>query len=300
MKTWPICVYHKNCLDGIAAAWVVWKYFHGEVALVPCGYGDEPPDVTDRDIIIVDFSFSLPVMKRLLSACRSMVWIDHHKSALEGLGELLEHDTFQRLQTMTGVSSSGCGLAWDFYFPNEPLPNPLTFIQDRDLWKFELPYTKQVTAALFNEDLTVDLINYAVDSFKDARSTYSCELLATGRALLQAQGRQVKQLVETNLRYMQVGSHVVPVVNAPYFLASEVGNYLVTRDNPFFAATYHDTAKGRFFSLRSSDRGLDVAEVAKLYGGGGHRNAAGFSRPAGWEGEPTAADNLLNGLRREA
>ena len=30
------------------------------------------------------------------------------------------------------------------------------------------------------------------------------------------------------------------------------------------------------FSLRSSDDGADVAEVAKQYGGGGHRNAAGF------------------------
>ena len=44
-----------------------------------------------------------------------------------------------------------------------------------------------------------------------------------------------------------------------------------------FAACYWDTPKGRVFSLRSSDDGADVSEVAKQYGGGGHRNASGFT-----------------------
>jgi len=37
-----------------------------------------------------------------------------------------------------------------------------------------------------------------------------------------------------------------------------------------------DTPEGRVFSLRSNDEGVDVSEVAKQYGGGGHRNASGF------------------------
>ena len=44
-----------------------------------------------------------------------------------------------------------------------------------------------------------------------------------------------------------------------------------------FAVCYWDTLQGRVFSLRSTDDGMDVSEIAKQYGGGGHRNAAGFT-----------------------
>lgn len=43
-----------------------------------------------------------------------------------------------------------------------------------------------------------------------------------------------------------------------------------------FAACYWDTPTGRVFSLRSTDEGMDVSVIASQYGGGGHRNAAGF------------------------
>jgi len=43
-----------------------------------------------------------------------------------------------------------------------------------------------------------------------------------------------------------------------------------------FAACYMDTPEGRVYSLRSSDDGLDVGEIAKKFGGGGHKHAAGL------------------------
>lgn len=46
-----------------------------------------------------------------------------------------------------------------------------------------------------------------------------------------------------------------------------------------FAGCYWDTPKGRVFGLRSTDEGVDVSEIAKQFGGGGHRNAAGFTVP---------------------
>jgi nanoRNase/pAp phosphatase (c-di-AMP/oligoRNAs hydrolase) len=59
--------------------------------------------------------------------------------------------------------------------------------------------------------------------------------------------------------------------------ASDAGNIL--SEGRAFAATYYDTDKSRVFSLRSSKGGVDVGEVAKLFGGGGHKHAAGFSVP---------------------
>ena len=57
-------------------------------------------------------------------------------------------------------------------------------------------------------------------------------------------------------------------------MSSDAGHEL-GKGRPF-AACYWDTPDGRVFSLRSSADGADVSEVAKQYGGGGHRNASGF------------------------
>jgi uncharacterized protein len=76
---------------------------------------------------------------------------------------------------------------------------------------------------------------------------------------------------------MVIGGFDVPVANLPYTLSSDAG-HLMAQNEPF-AACYWDTPDGRVFSLRSSDAGQDVSAVAKSYGGGGHRNAAGFQVP---------------------
>lgn len=272
----------------MAAAWVVWKHLKGQVELVACAYRDSVPYIMGRDVIIVDFSFNLEDMKNILNKCRTLTWIDHHKTALESLPELSAHDLevqHGKLITYTGLHQSGCGLAWSYYFPDEPLPNPLTFIEDRDLWRFALPYTKPVTTALYNHELTVGFIDHVVESFSDPLSTFAAELVGRGTELLRAQQRQVDMVMATNLRHLIIGGKRVPVCNAPFFMASDLGHALVSKLNPPFAATYHDTLDKRIFSLRSHDDGDDVSAVAKKYGGGGHRNAAGFSVPLGWEGE---------------
>ena len=83
---------------------------------------------------------------------------------------------------------------------------------------------------------------------------------------------------------MRIGGALVPVVNAPHFMASDVGNALAQEAS--FGATYFDNAEGkRVFSLRSVLNGADVSRVAAGYGGGGHVHAAGFQMPLGWEGD---------------
>ncbi len=70
---------------------------------------------------------------------------------------------------------------------------------------------------------------------------------------------------------------MMPVANLPYFFSSEAGHILAEGEP--FAACYWDTPEGRTFSLRSTDGGIDVSEVATQYGGGGHAAAAGFWVP---------------------
>jgi len=84
----------------------------------------------------------------------------------------------------------------------------------------------------------------------------------------------VAELVGVCKRRMVIGGHDVPVASLPYTLTSDAGA-LMAQGEPF-AACYWDTTEHRNFSLRATDEGLDVADIAAQYGGGGHAKASGF------------------------
>jgi nanoRNase/pAp phosphatase (c-di-AMP/oligoRNAs hydrolase) len=69
---------------------------------------------------------------------------------------------------------------------------------------------------------------------------------------------------------------VIDLVNAPPMYSSDIGSIIAKEK--VFGGTYYDTATHREFSLRSVGD-FDVSEIAKSFGGGGHKNAAGFKVP---------------------
>ena len=78
----------------------------------------------------------------------------------------------------------------------------------------------------------------------------------------------------------EIAEHKPMVANCPPMFASEVGHALLDAhpDAPF-AATYYENDKRVMWSLRSRDERQDVSAIASKFGGGGHRNAAGFGVP---------------------
>ncbi|HEY9460031.1 MAG TPA: phosphoesterase, partial [Paralcaligenes sp.] len=80
----PICIYHGKCADGFTAAWAV-KCALGDIEFYPGVYQEPPPEVTGRDVIIVDFSYKRPVLVEMAAVARSILVLDHHKTAAEDL-----------------------------------------------------------------------------------------------------------------------------------------------------------------------------------------------------------------------
>ena len=65
--TWKpdIMIYHANCADGFGAAWAAWMRWGDEVEYFPCAYGQEPPDVSGKHVMIGAFSFKRDVLHSL-------------------------------------------------------------------------------------------------------------------------------------------------------------------------------------------------------------------------------------------
>jgi oligoribonuclease NrnB/cAMP/cGMP phosphodiesterase (DHH superfamily) len=291
----PLCIYHGKCADGFTAAWIVSRAL-GDVDFHPGVYGQEPPDCTGRDVVMVDFSYKRPVLEEIFRKANSLLILDHHKTAAEdlagyrapyggaGWNRHLDNVYQDRCENcpqpyaLFDMERSGAQIAWDF-FELGPRPNLVDYVGDRDLWRFALPRSRAVNAFIFAHEYTfanwdhLELLMFdGIDSVADM-----------GGAIEKKHHKDVAELVEVTKRRMVIGGKSIWVANIPYTLTSDAG-HLLAQGEPF-AACYWDTPNGRVFSLRSTDDGEDVSAVAKSYGGGGHRNASGFQKPIGWEGD---------------
>ncbi len=291
----PLVIYHANCADGFTAAWAVRQAMDADYH--PGVYGDPPPpNVPGRDVILVDFCYPPDVMRLLQKLTASILVLDHHKSAEATLQPERQHvvridqsaDSWGWAKVLESARAdkkwlqhtviyalfdqhrSGAGIAWDFFHPGKARPLFLDHVEDRDLWRFALQHTREICAAVHSHPYTFD----AWDALA-AETTFS--LYQQGLVLERARAKDIAEQLAQCRRELVIGNYRVPVASIPRCLVSDAAGQMAK--GSAFAACYQDTSGGRKFDLRSTPDGVDVSEVAKLYGGGGHARAAGFTVP---------------------
>jgi oligoribonuclease NrnB/cAMP/cGMP phosphodiesterase (DHH superfamily) len=268
-----VIIHHASCFDGVAGAWAVLKYLGdpSKAQIIPCSYDEREKfnisKLDQEDVYIVDFSFPHAQLVEMAKVANKIVLIDHHKTAQEDLdgkelpGNVIVHFDMNR---------SGAGLAWDVLFPKIMRPWFIDNIEDRDLWRFKLPNTKAIIAFLAATKLDVwtfeQLIHWSAGAIADR-----------GSSILQYIDTFGEKLMST-WTINPIGGHLVPTINTPYMNCSDHIDKLMNHipGHKFYAAYFCKAGNVWQFSLRSSGD-FDVSEVAKLYGGGGHKNAAGFT-----------------------
>jgi oligoribonuclease NrnB/cAMP/cGMP phosphodiesterase (DHH superfamily) len=280
-----LCIYHGHCDDGFAAAWAVRKALGDDVEFYPGIYQKEPPPHEARDVIFVDFSYKRPVLDAMSRKARSILILDHHKTAADDLKDLqapfgpgwkrhldnVYQDTCEgvdgKMYALFDMERSGAALAWDF-FVEGPRPDFIEYVQDRDLWRKALAGGDEFTIALRSYPQDFDVWDGLI-------GRGASDLIDEGASIQRYYRLRVEEL-KRSAYGAKLGEHSCWISNAPYFAASEVAGELAERGLDF-GACYFEAEKGRFqYSLRS--RGdFDVSAVAKQFGGGGHKNAAGFT-----------------------
>lgn len=269
----PLVIYHKDCADGVAAAWCFWKQYGDSYEYFPGVYNSPAPDFYNRDVYLVDFSYKRETVADMCQFANKVVVLDHHQSALEDLWDLQStHPNFDMTFSRSGMA--GSMIAWDYvkYVSKHKrkLPVLLEHIQDRDMWWFRLPHTKEIMMAVFSHPFEIE----AYDKLMGLNRSGLKGLVREGEVLQRKYRMDLLKSIEITKRYMDIGGHIVPTANLNYIYASEGGSILA-EGHPF-AATYYDTKEHRVFSLRSLETGIDVSEIAKQYNGGGHKHASGF------------------------
>jgi len=263
-----LVLYHDDCIDGFGAAWAAWRRWGDQARYLPVVHGDPPPDVTGRHVHILDFSYARDTLLKMADQAETLEVVDHHKTARENL-EGLEFCHFD-------MTKSGAVLAWERFHPGEAVPPLLLHVQDKDLWQWRLPGSREITCALRGHPFAFERWSRWADDW----SRWQRVLLDEGAAILRYQD-EVVRLAVAGADELTVLGHRVLCANSP-ILQSEIAGKLA-EGRPFGVAWYEAGGK-RYYSLRSRDGGIDVSEIARSLGGGGHAKASGFSLPAdSWE-----------------
>lgn len=273
----PLIIYHANCIDGFTAAWAAWKKFGDSASYEPHNYGQAitSDKFKDRSVYIVDFSFPRNLLTAICSVAKSVTILDHHKTAQEDLTDWAEKPA--NCYIVFDMNRSGAGITWDYFFPEEQRPKLVNAVEDRDLWKFKLPDTKNIHAFLAIQDKT---FQYWELVHRSLGSTVGYETVVNQGIVLIRQFSKFCDEISETAREVDIfinGEKLTGLAaNCSGQFASEVGNILAKRSATFGATYFSDQTGAVKWSLRSE--GLyDVSRIAKHFGGGGHRNAAGFT-----------------------
>lgn len=300
-----VVFYHDNCLDGWASAYVAWKYYIAQhnvnFRAIPINYGDaeanaiyELRSIDTEEIPVVLFLDFCPTPESmevvLLTTEARVVVLDHHASQKELMVQYGKEVRFQnRVVAIYANDKSGVGLAWDNFFGHEIMPRMLTHVQDRDLWRFALPDTKEVCEALHAKGMNPWTFEHWDALVVESDLVGLIDLIAQGDTLLAYKEERytyyMEQRVGIVMRHVDEDGCLIRTwgfaVNAPYEFASELGNRLAQASGTFGIVWSHgglDSTVVRC-SVRSTEEGMDVIPIAKHFGGGGHKHAAGFSVP---------------------
>ena len=266
MKT--ICYYHDD-MDGIAAATIV-KMNIPDVELKKINYNDEIDifSYSGKNLIIVDFSFPENLMKGFINLQKTnlvgtLTWIDHHKTAMEKMPDLWNDKNIKGIRS---IEKSGCELTFEYFNTNNnQTPEAIKLIGDYDMWNFK--YGDKTI--WFGEYANMIIKEPSIELFSNE---FYLKAMENGKILIQKRDEQIKKSFENGLDIIFCG-YKTRMINTDKNI-SNLGEYCYKEKGYQIALIWSMKGKKIICGLRSNT--VDVGEIAKLYGGGGHKFASGF------------------------
>ncbi len=268
-----VCFYHAGCPDGFGAAWSAWNAWGDDGHYVAFGHEDavDARPYRGAEVVFADIMPSIRGLATLSQHAASLIVLDHHWSARERWNahpELADALSQRGHRVHFDLEHSGAVLAWSHFFPSREVPALLRYVEDVDLWHFALPHSAEVNAAINSYPRTFPVWG------RLAAATVS-ELRAQGAPLVRAEHTEVTRALGATHR-AQLGSQAIEAVNASAY-RSRIGHEIARRRS-------YGRARGLVYRVRGdvvhasiySIGDEDVSAIAEGYGGGGHRNAAGF------------------------
>ena len=291
---------HSHCTDGLVAASIM-KYslqmnHNVEPEVIFVSYGKEQEAIDKANINLgttvycVDFAFNKETTLELCKLAAKVIVLDHHKTAHENLHDLKTHYNFYFIYD---VNKSGASIVRDYCKQHldlytdiklnqkEILNKVVAMVEDRDLWLFRLPLTKEFAEYIFAymqpndiNRMTEILFKYKFDNLKKI-----CQI---GETIMNYKDNIIEKKLKSYVPvYFHVDNTKLLIINETQpDLVSQLGNELCKKYNiPVclynISGSNGSTELSVSLSFRSMDNLEPVDSIARLFSGGGHSCASG-------------------------
>lgn len=283
MKTYVL--YHDGCADGFCSAWIARKYLVDAI-YIPVRYGEPSPEIEQGSrVYILDFSYPRRILTNLIERGCTLTVIDHHKTAqaaLDGFADQCVVDGLPRPEIIFDMEHSGARLTYDYFFGNEYLkrysdsgifrPWLVDYVEDRDMWWWKLPSSREISAWVRSHPF--DFERWDRWTHIQPGDTDWLHAVREGGAILRSNEQVIDEHLARAEPIVLDGFNGRVVNSSTYTLQSDIAGRLA--EGVDFGACYFDDRGVRRWSLRSGT--IDVSEIARARGGGGHRGAAGYEQ----------------------
>lgn len=283
-----------QCLDGVTAA-VVVACFHPDCEVKPVFCSNtsvnrtllelecEPPDA-EHEVWITDISWTDPQVDVHLTGLQKrgvdLHWIDHHRTALERFRSGGIHVPFS--STVVDESFAASRLTYEYLRQKRPLPTEpsglarlVAMADDNDRWLHEIPDSHALALAVnaLNSNAAYDellLLAKTGQWSERLRSAYVLAQQDVSRSIALASRTRAEHRLE------EIGVTLVTAVCDGY--PSEVAEEW-NKDAEQSVFAFFDLRSQTVSFRRSPDCRVDLSQLAKRFGGGGHPAASGCDIP---------------------
>lgn len=291
-----IVIYHRDCIDGVAAAWAVekkWGREAGTLNYIP--YGHHDGEAAERSILaalgtgstifFVDVAPTPAFLKKLLAADPVSIRIlDHHKSAFDSLRGITGPNLDVRIDPL---HPSAAHMVWNDLHPGKPPPDFFDLIAKMDVAE-KLETEDDYAAAAFIDSKGIRGIREAFGNFASIEEMTYAALVENGREIYSDQYNRILKL-EDNVMVTQIDlPHLrgkrIPIVNADVQnFGRAVSKYLKGLGKEAgcgIAFAWYVQGNGAVTMSIRSDGTVDASILAKLLckacgaKGGGHATSA--------------------------
>ena len=288
---------HNNyIIDGKETARGGNPYNPNSLDFIGYNYGQSIPDLSKYDkVIMCDISFPKEEMIKLWDklGVENMIWIDHHISAFKDvIGEEFLKDKVDLSTKYNGLRDlrfAACELTWKYFFPNEDMPEIVRLLGLYD--SFRHKNTDEETKVLEFQYGARQRLTCYEDCYEELGSANELYTIKQkGKAIYEYLCTEAKQTYKNGFEIQfywaeDIGRHNgVPKQCAAKFICINKERF-----NPInFGIDYHKDGydgaccfylnkdKKWSFSLYNDNGLVDCSQIAKQYGGGGHKGAAGM------------------------
>jgi len=284
------CFYHCVDFDGKASGAIVKKYFKDNdlaIRMVPFNYSYEI-DLTqyqfgDRLIFVDVVPQPYDTLLKLQEIVEDRLYvIDHHAS-------FIESDTHKKLSGLipntlvTDSRFAACELVWNYYFPTTAIPEAIHLLGQYDSWrdrpsrkhKHDADWENRVLPFQFGLRHKKFVEDDFIKDFLESDNPFEVEtVVSTGRTVLEYQDTQNELLMTTSFEAKIKGYNCL-CVNS-FLKNSRVFKSKFDPDKHDFMVAFSLKSNKKWnFSFYSESEEKDASKLAVLFGGGGHKKAAG-------------------------